>query len=394
MNALYRWPEYDAVELHRARFARVQQVMREDGLDALLLVGPDHIRYATDFRAHLTNESEWFAALVHREGNAELFLPYIDETIEAPYPAMPWISRVHPVASWSAATANPRTWVRAVAARLSASGTRSRIGIDAVDQSLLAGLREEAPSVEFVPAALRLHRIRRQKHPIELTLLDAVSRVNAGAMEAALGAARVGGTDHEVLAAAMAYQQAAGVEFVTHSVCNLRNGSGDWFAAGRRFSAGDPFFFDIGCYGPGGYASDAGRTGFVGEPRDEHLAAYEHLLTAYHIAQELAVPGARASTLLAAANEYLEAQGLGRTPYAIGHGVGLRICELPTLFSPGLMDDDVALVEGEVIALEPETTVVVDGVETVLKIEDNFVVESHGLRRLTVAPDASEFVSA
>jgi hypothetical protein len=58
------------------------------------------------------------------------------------------------------------------------------------------------------------------------------------------------------------------------------------------------------------------------------------------------------------------------------------------------MDDDVALVEGEVIALEPETTVVVDGVETVLKIEDNFVVETHGLRRLTVAPDASEFVSA
>src|SRR5690606_20627315 len=110
MNALYRWPEYDAVELHRARFARVQQGMREDGLDALLLVGPDHIRYATDFRAHLTNESEWFAALVHREGDAELFLPYIDETVDAPYPAMPWISRVHPVASWSAATANPRTW--------------------------------------------------------------------------------------------------------------------------------------------------------------------------------------------------------------------------------------------------------------------------------------------
>ncbi|QAB18946.1 hypothetical protein Leucomu_14405 [Leucobacter muris] len=236
MNALYRWPEYDAVELHRARFARVQQVMREDGLDALLLVGPDHIRYATDFRAHLTNESEWFAALVHREGNAELFLPYIDETIEAPYPAMPWISRVHPVASWSAATANPRTWVRAVAARLSASGTRSRIGIDAVDQSLLAGLREEAPSVEFVPAALRLHRIRRQKHPIELTLLDAVSRVNAGAMEAALGAARVGGTDHEVLAAAMAYQQAAGVEFVTtrSATCATAAATGSPRAAASR----------------------------------------------------------------------------------------------------------------------------------------------------------------
>ncbi|UOR01294.1 Xaa-Pro peptidase family protein [Leucobacter allii] len=392
MTALYRWPEYDASELHRARSARVQQAMDDRRVDALLLVGPDHIRYATDFRAHLTNESEWFAALVRRDGDAELFLPYIDETIASPYPELPWVTRVHPVASWSAATANPLTWVRAVAAALAGLGSAPRIGIDGVDQVLLSGLREALPAAEFVAVATDLHRIRREKHPIELVLLEAASRVNAGAMEAALGAARVGGTDHEVLAAAMAYQQAAGVEFVTHSVCNLRNGSGDWFAAGRCFAEGDPFFFDIGCYGVGGYASDAGRTGFVGEPRDAHREAYGHLLEAHRIAQSLAVPGAKASTLLAACNDYLAAQGLGRTPYAIGHGVGLRICELPTLFSPGLMDEDVALVEGEVIALEPETTVVVDGVETVLKIEDNFVVEAGGLRRLTIAPDPSEFV--
>ena len=394
MSRLYRWPEYDAVALHRARFARVESVMREQRVDALLLVGPDHIRYATDFRAHLTNESEWFAALVHSDGEAELFLPYIDETASAPYPDLPWISRVHAIASWSAATANPRTWVRVVAGGLAALGGARRIGVDGVDQTLLAGLCEAHPDYEFVSVTTALHRVRREKHPIEVELLEAASRVNAGAMEAALGAAHVGGTDHDVLAAAMNYQQAAGVEFVTHSVCNLRNGSGDWFAAGRRFAEGDPFFFDIGCYGAGGYASDAGRSGFVGEGREEHLAAYEHLLTAHRIAQSLAVPGAKASTLLAACNEYLEGHGLGRTPYAIGHGVGLRICELPTLFSPGLMDEDVELIEGEVIALEPETTVVVDGVETVLKIEDNFVVEAAGLRQLTNVPDASEFVGA
>ncbi|WP_449283367.1 M24 family metallopeptidase [Leucobacter sp.] len=396
MTGLYRWPEYDAVELHRARFERVSEAMREHRVDALLLVGPDHIRYATDFRAHLTNESEWFTALVRGNGEAELFLPYIDESLVAPDPSSPWITRVHPVASWSAATANPRTWARQVADALRrpiGAGTM-RIGIDGVDQTLLVGLGDALPGVEFVPMATALHRIRREKHPTEVLLLEAVSRVNAGAMEAALAAARVGGTDHDVLAAAMAFQQGAGVEFVTHSVCNLRNGSGDWFAAGRRFAEGDPFFFDIGCYGPGGYASDAGRTGFVGEPRAEHRAAYEHLLEAHRIVQSLAVPGARASTLLAACNDYLGAHGLGRTPYAIGHGVGLRICELPTLFSAGLMDEDVTLVEGEVIALEPETTVVVDGVATVLKVEDNFVVEANGLRQLTVVPGPEEFVVA
>ncbi|MBO1902666.1 aminopeptidase P family protein [Leucobacter weissii] len=393
MSALYRWPDYDAVELHRARSARVQAFMREQELDALLLVGPDHIRYATDFRAHLTNESEWFAALVTRDGEAEIFLPYIDETIVDPYPELPWVRAVHAVASWSAATANPATWIAAVARAARSLGSRLRLGIDSVDQGLLSGLQREL-DLTPVPVGTGLHRLRREKHPTEVLLLDAVSRVNAGAMEAALGAARVGGTDHEVLAAAMAYQQAAGVEFVTHSVCNLRNGTGDWFAGGRRFAEGDPFFFDIGCYGPGGYASDAGRTGFVGEPAPEHLAAYEHLQTAYRIAQDLAVPGAKASSLLAACNEYLESHGLGRTPYAIGHGVGLRICELPTLFSPGLMDEDVTLVEGEVIALEPETTVVVDGRATVFKIEDDFVVEAHGLRRLTEIPGPEEFVGA
>lgn len=391
-NHMYRWPEYDAVELHRARFERVSAMMSDEGLDGLLLTGPDHIRYATDFRAHLTNESEWFAVSVDRNGAAEVFLPYIDEVITDPYAPQPWITRAHPVPSWAAASANPLTWVRIVAQVLSRSGHRI-IGVDGIDPGLLLGLQDALPGVEFRPVATVLHRLRRAKHPIEVRLLEASSRVNAGAMEAALAAAHVGGTDHDVLAAAMAFQQSAGVEFVTHSVCNLRNGSGDWFAAGRRFREGDPFFFDIGCYGVGGYASDAARTGFLGEPRPEIRTAYEHLIHAYQHVQSLAKPGVRASVLLAELNNYLQGQGLRGTPYAIGHGVGLRICELPTLFTPGLMDDDVTLTEGEVIALEPEVTVTVDGVETVLKIEDNFVVEASGLRRLTEAPDALEFIT-
>jgi Xaa-Pro aminopeptidase len=39
-----------------------------------------------------------------------------------------------------------------------------------------------------------------------------------------------------------------------------------------------------------------------------------------------------------------------------------------------------------VISLEPETGVEVDGRLTILKVEDNYVVEEGGLRRLTDAP--------
>src|SRR5260370_9699234 len=73
-------------------------------------------------------------------------------------------------------------------------------------------------------------------------------------------------TDHDILAIAMDSLQRDGSEFVSHSVCNVRRGTGTWFAAGNELTDGDAFFFDIGCYGSGGYASHLARTGFGGEP--------------------------------------------------------------------------------------------------------------------------------
>ena len=100
----------------------------------------------------------------------------------------------------------------------------------------------------------------------EVALLEAASTVNCMAADAAIDGARSGMTDHDVLAIAMASLQSAGVEYLTHSLCNIRRGTGPWFAAGQTLREGDAFFFDIGCYGRGGYASDIARVGFVGEP--------------------------------------------------------------------------------------------------------------------------------
>ena len=49
------------------------------------------------------------------------------------------------------------------------------------------------------------------------------------------------------------------------------------------------------------------------------------------------------------------------------------------------MARDDLLEEGMVISLEPETGVEVDGRQAILKVEDNYVVEAGGLRRLTDA---------
>jgi Xaa-Pro aminopeptidase len=87
-------------------------------------------------------------------------------------------------------------------------------------------------------------------------------------------------------------------------------------------------------------------------------------------------------------NRYLGRHGLPITPYGTGHGIGLRACEPPTIHRRDRTSRDETLVEGMTIALEPETHVEVNGTAILLKVEDNYVVEAGGLRRLTTAPRA------
>src|SRR5262249_58489031 len=108
-----------------------------------------------------------------------------------------------------------------------------------------------------------------------------------------------------VLAVVMASLQAAGVEFLSHSLCNVRRGSGTWFAAGNELREGDSFFFDIGCYGPGGYASDMARTGFVGQPPAKVANVYRQLLAAHPAGEAFARPGGPASSLPSAVHARL-----------------------------------------------------------------------------------------
>ena len=380
------WPTYDASALRAARSDRVTGFMRSRTLDHLVLTGFDSIRYALDARFQIISEGfDWFVALVDGSGEGEVFVPWVDEDVVGPDPDAPAVRVTHPLPSWSPAVAQSEYWTTAVAAALSRLGAR-RVGFDLIDATLLSALRAELPDVEFVGVARDLYDLRAIKLPAEVALLEAASLVNCAAADAAIDGARPGMTDYDVLSLAMASLQSAGVEYLTHSLCNVRRGSGTWFAVGQTLREGDAFFFDIGCYGRGGYASDIARVGFVGEPPAVVSRAYRQLLDAHRVGEEAARPGAKVADIHAAINAYLSRQGLPITPYGTGHGIGLRACEPPTIHRRDRTSRDETLVEGMTIALEPETQVEVDGVTILLKVEDNYVVESTGLRRLTTAP--------
>jgi len=387
---MYSWPAVDWGTLRATRSGKIAELMRRRGLDHLLLTGFDTIRYAADYRTLIIAEGfDWFAAIVDQDRASDMFVPWVDEVSDRPEPGLPWIRAIRPLPSWSPALAHARTWIQAIAGVLRQQNAR-RIGFELVYADLLAALRQEIPSAEFVPAATDLFDLRLRKDTIEIELLAAASHVNSRAATKAMEAAKAGMTDHDILAVAMESLQRDGSEFVSHSLCNVRRGTGTWFATGNELAEGDAFFFDIGCYGKGGYASDMARTGFVGEPPPAVQRAYRSLLEAHDLAAERARPGIRASEVHEAVNQYLRRQGLPITPYALGHGVGLRACELPTIHRADRMDRDQVLEEGTVIALEPETSVEIASRTVVLKVEDNYLIQQDGLRRLTDAPYARD----
>lgn len=384
---MYTWPVVDFDALRRWRSERVAELMRQQRVDHLLLTGFDNIRYATDYRTQIIAEAyDWFAALVDADGSARIFVPWVDEDTLILDAALPSVVAVHPLPSWTPAVPHAGYWADVISAHL---GDAKRVGYELIYPEIVDGLSSRLSGTEFVALGTALFDLRQIKHPAELTLLEAASVVNASAAQAGLAAAAPGMTDLDILAVIMADLQQQGVEFLSHSLCNHRRGSGTWFAAGTVLDEGDPYFFDIGCYGLGGYASDIARTGFVGEPDRAVRAGYQVLLEAYHAAQEVARPGVKASDVHEAVNRYLAAKGYPRTPYSMGHGVGLRACELPTIHRADRLGRDQPLVEGSVISLEPETAVVVNDELMLLKIEDNFVVEADGLRLLSAPSDGA-----
>ena len=98
---MYSYPDIDWDGLRKYRTERVAQVMKDANVDALVLMGHDNIRYATDFGVFLICESyDWFAAIVTQEGEAFLYIPYVDRVVDRPMPDLPWIKEFVPTPSW------------------------------------------------------------------------------------------------------------------------------------------------------------------------------------------------------------------------------------------------------------------------------------------------------
>ena len=359
--------------------------MKEQCLDHLLLSGFDSIRWVTNVRADFTRDSslDWFAALVDPDGGTVLFSQDISETDSSPVQDLPWIKRRVPTPSWQSLWVHASVYSRLLVDELQAAGAK-RLGVDFLHFSIRDEVLRAMPDLEIVPIAYELLEIRKTKVAGEVRLLEAACDVGSLSVAAALKRVEEGMTDHDVLGLAAKEAYRHGVEAVSHTLVVAR-GSGyhDFYAHGQRLWDGDTFILDFGVYGIGGYCHDFCRTHFLGEPPAHVLTAYRGLLKAFQDGVEFAKPGVRCSQIAERINSGLRKQGLLATPYALGHGIGVRLIELPSIHRVEFTEKDDILEEGMVICLEPTTFVEDRGHLVKLKEEDQFLVEHSALRQLT-----------
>lgn len=369
--------------------------MRETGIDQLLLGTPDNIRYVCDYRSLIINETaDHMVCIFHRDKTAHIFCPHIKDPITEPDPANAHVTALKPLAGWTPLMAEPQTATRSILEDLKANGTH-RVGYDGVNPNLVEALREGAPSnMEFVPVGYDLFELRRQKTPSEIDLMRLANQDNLQALEGALGSARPGMRDRDLLAVALSAQQRSRAELITHFTCNIHLPFGNWFPLDHTIDSGEAIFLDQCYYGLGGYSSDITRTVFVGrEPTKEVAQAYRRLVEVQREVASSARAGTEVAYLDELGNETLTKSGLTESPYGWGHGIGLRIMEPPSLAPARLLDNPHRkLRNGEVIALEPETSVEVKGHKVVLKVEDCFLVGESDLEPLGSLPSIDPVV--
>lgn len=137
----------------------------------------------------------------------------------------------------------------------------------------------------------------------------------------------------------------------------------------KKLEKNMPILMDFGCSYQG-YLSDMTRTFYFGKPTEKFLTVYEAVKNAHLLAFSDIRSGMTCREADAIARSYLEKEGLSKYfTHSLGHGVGVKIHEYPTLNTRS----ETILKDGMVFSIEPG--VYLEN-EFGIRIEDTVVLQN------------------
>ncbi|MGC7101213.1 M24 family metallopeptidase [Amycolatopsis lurida] len=345
-------------ETHAARRTALRSLIRETGLDALLVTDLLNIRYLTGFTGSNA------ALLVHAESeDRTLFCTDGRYTTQSEV-QVPDLQRVLDRAS-AAALARHASAHRADYGR---TGFESQhVSVEQYEST-----KKIAEGVELHRSPNLVERLRLVKDQAEIEALRmacaAADRALSGLIEH--GDLRVGRTEREVARALenrMLDHGSAGASFESIVAAGPNSAIPHHRPTDRHLAKGDFVKLDFGAI-IDGYHSDMTRTVVLGEPADWQRELYELVHRAQAAGLAAVLPGAEVSAVDKAAREVIEQAGHGeRFPHGLGHGVGLQVHEAPSLATTGVG----TLSAGMAVTVEPGVYLAGRGG---VRIEDTLIV--------------------
>jgi len=370
--------------LDAPKLERVRALMDEQGLDALVVRAPDNVLYLTNF----WGMKGYDACVFPREG--EPVLVCLEASAEDAERTA-WTSRVRFVRGYDEADPRPPL-ARTLDAVVDAARGFRRIGLELSLGTQASDRMVGEPTTftrawfdafpDAADATGLLARARSIKTEQEIARMRIANEIAADAMEHVRGRLEPGMRESEAAAIWQGYVHGRGT--AREDVELALPFSLVWSGKGiKTFTAtsdlpvveGEPVLFEIWVCADG-YWADHTKNLVVGELKPAYAELEDRLMRAYGAALDFIQPGVPMPEL-----DVLVRERLAYEPtHPICHGVGARAHEPPYPHRAGGGEFE----EGMVLAVEPGVYWEGGGG---LRVEDNFLVTSGGLEKLSAFPD-------
>jgi len=354
------------------RLERARQLMQQNKLDAILMIGGTSLVYFSGIR--WWNSERLFAMVQPAKGEAFFVCPKFeqDRAMEQIHnPHSPFDKNVE-LRTWEEDESPYQQVARGLMDRKLDGG---RLGIEETVRFIFSDeVQKAAPALQIVSATPVTAGCRMIKSSHELELMQLANEVTLAAYEAAYRSLKEGMTQHDFgrLVSAAHQQQGfdggASVQVGDNSA--LPHGS----AKPQVIREGTILLIDGGCEVEG-YNSDISRTFVLGKPTDKMKKVFEIEYRAQSAALAAAKPGVPCEAVDAAARKVIGDAGYGPDykyfTHRVGHGIGMDGHEWPYLvrgnkqpLAPGMCfsDEPGIYIRGEFgVRLEDDMHITEDG---------------------------------
>jgi Xaa-Pro dipeptidase len=330
----------------QARLAKVQGLMSEQKIRALLIEPGSSLEYFTGIQWHRSERTT--LAVIPASGSVMVVTPAFEEpsvreTLDVGGDVRPWDEHESPFEKIVQCLRD-----RSIDSGAIAAESTMRFFI-------IAGVRQVSASYEVVPADAIVRACRLLKSPAELALMQIANDVTIAALKVVHSQAAKGMTQKDVaeLMTKTTVRLGGAPEF-SLTLLNDASAYPHGSVKPQAIHEGSVILMDCGCT-VFGYQSDISRTWVYGEPTAKQRKVWATVKQGQELALETAKLGTPVGAIDDAVRGFYEKQGWGPgyhlpgLPHRTGHGIGLDGHEPPYL----VHGDNTPLAAGMCFSDEP-----------------------------------------